>query len=145
MTRARTVSAVMVSLCVFAAAEACRDIEPATYEQRAIDGGANPLTDQACLLCVRLEESTEECRAARADCDEQESCDFAMTCAIERGCLSQPASDIALCAIPCAADAGILSAEDPAVTNAFILIDCLRQGCQEECGFTPSEEGSGPQ
>jgi hypothetical protein len=57
---------------------------------------------------------------------------------VTRTCLDQPSLDAKIrCGLPCAQEAGIVSVDDPLVTNYLLgLVLCAQQKCPVECDLT---------
>ncbi len=116
----------------------CLDVTPIIVERESAAVGTE---------CVRCLESPNGCAGLIAKCradPEYPTCGPIYDCMVERACLDLPILDDKIrCGLPCAQEAGVVSTDDPIVTNYMLgLVICAQQNCPAECNLT--EGGVGP-
>ncbi len=134
------------ALLAVAWAGACMDLTPVEVTPKLAETDATVsdafLTDapedalSPCEACLaRKGDAAPGCGADLATCVELPECQNMLGCVLERGCLALPFNQIVSCGIPCAAEAGITSLDDPALKPLFVFGGCARVQCGDLCGF----------
>ena len=116
---------------------ACLDITPIIVEKDASGGGD---TDASCLKCL---EAPESCEGIIEQCQQDPRCNPVYKCIVAQACLDLRTLDDKInCSLPCAQDAGILSATDPVITTYLVgLVGCAQQKCAVACNLSDASIG----
>ncbi len=120
----------------FRLVSACLTIEPVVVEKDAKGVG-----NGECLRCIE-EPATcagliDECRA------KYPACGPAFECIRREACFDLLTLDDKInCGLPCAQDAGIVSAADPVVSTYLVgLVACAQQKCALQCNLSDAGIG----
>ena len=146
---ARTFAAAL-SACVGILLVACLDATPYTMPPPANDGGANPTIDAAedgdaatttCRACLGAPDAPGPgCGDELAACQADPKCGAALACALADGCFDRGSlGQLVVCGLPCAKAAGIVSNDDPALTQAFDLFHCAGTTCVTPCHLASTD------
>jgi len=116
---------------------ACLEITPIIVEKDA-SGGAD--SDASCLKCL---EAPETCDGIIEQCQQDPRCDPVYKCIVGEACLDLRTLDDKInCSLPCAQDAGILSASDPVISTYLVgLVGCAQQKCAAPCNLSDAGIG----
>jgi hypothetical protein len=146
MMQARTATALMVLVGGAALGQACVDTTPLAFtsEVDALDGAASDaLVDSAGLRTdANLVEACRQClmgvgcKAQFDACAANAKCAVMSRCLIDAYCLNYSFTDLAhlpSCVFQCAAQAGILGQDDPAITFYAPLAACAQTMCAASC------------
>ena len=114
---------------------ACLDVTPIIV---ARDG--SPKGSGACLACL---EEPQKCAGLIEQCQGDPRCKPAFACIVRESCFDSLTLDDKInCALPCAQDAGILSASDPVIANYLVgLVACGQEKCASPCNFSDAAAG----
>jgi hypothetical protein len=130
ISRSRTVLAVLIAAS--AMATTCMDLTPVT-DVPLRDAGNIPVEGgAACLACIqRMPDGGEKgCGDLLATCYLDAQCAQIFDCLIALGCAVRADPwEAKICGIPCAADAGIFSADAPQLKIFFQIQDCIAASC----------------
>ena len=129
-------------LCVAAWPSACLDMPitridktkgPIVDTDAATDGPAGP--QAACMVCMAApEEPGPGCQTIYRTCREDAKCSVFIDCGFERECFQGSKKALFNCGLPCANIGGVLTPDDPALTLAANLFQCLANGpCGDIC------------
>ncbi len=116
---------------------ACLDITPIIVDRDARGGGAG---GTGCLKCL---EQPATCEGIVDQCNLDPRCTPVFACIVRLECFDLPTLDDKInCALPCAQDAGIVSADDPVITNYLVgFVGCAQQKCATECDLSDAGLG----
>ena len=127
---------VTVLLGSFRVLSACLDVTPIIVDRdaRSIEADAS---------CVKCLEQPESCEGIIDQCKQDPRCDPVYICISALACLDLRTLDDKInCSLPCAQDAGILSASDPVIANYLVgLVGCAQQKCADPCNLSDASLG----
>ena len=129
--------AVTVLLGSFRVLSACLDVTPIIVER---DASAAVEGDASCLKCL---EQPDTCEGIIDQCKEDPRCQPVYVCITSLACLDLRTLDDKInCSLPCAQDAGILSASDPVISTYLVgLVGCAQQKCADPCNLSDASLG----
>jgi hypothetical protein len=84
----------------------------------------------ACDQCLFSQPGASGCGTEMGACFDNATCKSLMLCALASPChaISDPQARN-ICQLPCATDAGVTSASDPALVPAYAVQSCMDQNC----------------
>jgi hypothetical protein len=128
--------AVTVLLGSFRVLSACLDVTPIIVERDA----SAAVADASCLKCL---EQPDTCEGIIDQCKEDPRCQPVYVCITSLACLDLRTLDDKInCSLPCAQDAGILSASDPVISTYLVgLVGCAQQKCADPCNLSDASLG----
>jgi hypothetical protein len=163
MTRARsTLLAVSLGAVVCAALVACLDLTPLIYEAAPPEAGPHPTADAGpdvvqpgdaaadgdavvdvdnrppCVQCITAPDdaSPPGCDTEIQACQDSPVCLQIYECALASGCFEQPSfRDLVNCGLPCAAEAGVVSSQDPSLLLVYNVAVCAQANCNAPCNI----------
>ena len=125
------------------ASSACLDGSPLIVpEEAGLEDGGQPEDVEIdgdifspCRDCfMGLTDADVTCAATWGPCSADPKCAGTLECALLAGCLALPSlPDIVTCGTPCATQAGIFRADDPAVGLILPVLDCVVRECRAVC------------
>ena len=129
---------------------ACLDATPYTMPPPTNDGGATRTIDAAedadaamttCRACLGAPDAPGPgCGDELAACQADPKCGAALACALADGCFDRGSlGQLVVCGLPCAKAAGIVSNDDPAVTQAFNFLHCAGTTCVTPCHLASTD------
>lgn len=120
----------------FRVLSACLEIVPIVVERDARVAA----TDASCVKCL---EQPESCEGLIDQCRRDTRCAPVYACISAQACLDLRTLDDKInCSLPCAQDAGVLSASDPIVSTYLVgLVGCAQQKCAEPCNLSDAGIG----
>jgi hypothetical protein len=122
----------LVFAVVIKLASGCLDTKPVYLQPEAGDASGTPCLD--CLVGSEEAGTGGLCHGAVDPCLVDPKCAALYACAVGSRCLEQPTlDDKIICGIPCARDAGIVSAGDPAIGQLFVVLQCGAEHCSGAC------------
>jgi hypothetical protein len=87
---------------------------------------------QACIFRSGVDQPG--CGDPMIACNADSVCSAAFMCALGKGCFTTGTSaDLVTCGVPCAFEAGITTLNDPGLTNAAALFQCIGSTCASSC------------
>jgi hypothetical protein len=97
------------------------------------DGGTDP--QGACFSCMAApDEPGPGCEASFGTCMQNEKCAIIINCGFEKQCFQGSRKAFLGCGLPCLALAGVIIGDDPVLTLASNLFQCLANGpCGDIC------------
>ena len=127
---------VTVLLGSFRVLSACLDVTPIIVDR---DGRATE-ADASCVKCL---EQPDTCEGIIDQCKEDPRCEPVYVCISALACLDLRTLDDKInCSLPCAQDAGILSANDPVISTYLVgLVGCAQQKCADPCNLSDASLG----
>jgi len=127
---------VTVLLGSFRVLSACLDVTPIIVDR---DGRATE-ADASCVKCL---EQPDTCEGIIDQCKEDPRCQPVYVCISTLACLDLRTLDDKInCSLPCAQDAGILSASDPVISTYLVgLVGCAQQKCADPCNLSDASLG----
>ena len=136
-----------LALIATLAAGGCVDTTPIVVEAEqpvTSDGGPFEAGDGAdvelgpCQVCLEAPgDAGPGCGEQLGACYENERCKLAIDCASAKGCFEKgSAKGVTACGLPCGIEAGMASADDPAITVALAVFACIQNVCAPACGLT---------
>lgn len=163
MTRVRsTLLVASLGALVCAALAACLDLTPLIYEAAPPETGPPPSSDAGldvvdlgdaavdgdafvdvdnrppCVRCITTPDdaSSPGCADEIAACRASPVCDQIYLCALANHCFEQPSfRDLVNCGLPCAAEAGVVSSQDPALLLVYNVAVCAQANCNAPCNI----------
>jgi hypothetical protein len=98
-------------------------------------GGEGGFDLAACKACMAQPGMPGPgCKTEYDPCIESTKCSGVLNCIYGAGCFGGKSSQFLTCGIPCVEDAGIVTNNDPALTTATTLFECVVNGaCGPEC------------
>jgi hypothetical protein len=125
-----------VLLASFRSLSACLDVTPIIVDRDA----RGSEVDASCLKCL---EQPENCEGIIDQCKLDPRCSPVYDCIAALACLDLRTLDDKInCSLPCAQDAGILSASDPVISNYLVgLVGCGQQKCVDPCNLSDASLG----
>ncbi len=129
------ISTFAVLLGGFRLLSACLEITPIIVER-----DASAPADAGCVKCL---EQPDTCEGLIDQCRQDPRCIPVYACISALACLDLRTLDDKInCSLPCAQDAGILSASDPVVTTYLVgLVGCAKQKCAVPCNLSDASIG----
>ncbi|MDB5216151.1 MAG: hypothetical protein JWO86_4078 [Myxococcaceae bacterium] len=114
---------------------ACLEITPIVVER-----DARVSASDSCLKCL---EAPESCAGIIEQCQQDPRCNPVYACIVREACLDLRTLDDKInCSLPCAQDAGILSATDPVIATYLVgLVGCAQQKCAVACNLSDAGIG----
>jgi hypothetical protein len=105
-----------------------------TDDAAALDGDGDGAL--GCYQCIEApDDPGPGCGTEYAACAAQPKCDAILKCVFATGCFYLASTkDFINCAIPCAADAGVTSTDDPIVLLGLNVAYCADRVCRPYCG-----------
>jgi hypothetical protein len=104
------------------------------------DAGADVNTDPqaACFACMAAPDVPGPgCETAFSACKINEKCDIIIQCGFQRQCFQGVQKEFLTCGLPCVTAGGVLTGDDPVLTLASTLFQCLANGpCASACFST---------
>jgi hypothetical protein len=156
LTGVTLLGAVLASVVALGASVACLDVTPVTVSSPSFVDDASPSVDapadvtadsamdqradaaDLCLACLNTpDDGGVGCGTEVGACFNNPECAGALTCAQAKGCFENTSlKQIIACGYPCASEAGIISLNDPAVTLAFAVFQCVAGPCGVACNIS---------
>jgi hypothetical protein len=106
---------------------------PVVDSDAGADAGTGP--QQACSACMAApDEPGPGCETAFLACKGNEKCNIIIQCGFERECFQGSRKGFLTCGLPCVTAGGVLTGDDPVLTLASTLFQCLANGpCGDIC------------
>jgi len=94
-------------------------------------------TRSSCQRCIETPDMPGPgCGDELAICLADPKCKGTYDCMLARGCLTKADQrKIILCGLPCAAEAGIVSQNEPAADEIYTVATCAESACPGPCGI----------
>ena len=107
--------------------------DPVVDTDAGADAGGGP--QQACFSCMAApDEPGPGCETAFAACGLNEKCKIIIQCGFERECFQGSRKGFLTCGLPCVTAGGVLTGDDPVLSLASNLFQCLANGpCGDIC------------
>jgi hypothetical protein len=131
-------------ILLFAALAACACVDMPVYQvaketppivsfDASADGDLGP--QQACFDCLRApEEPGPECHTAYTACKNDFKCSNIIDCGFRRQCFQGAQSAFFACGYECLKEQGVIQPDEPVLTLAAALFQCLANGaCGDIC------------
>jgi hypothetical protein len=144
-TRTRVVVIAAVASTAFAALAIVACLDPSPYTMPASASDAAPPLDASrdgdaaivttCTTCLQTPDTPGPgCADEVAACKASAKCNVALECALANACFERGSLEkLVACGLPCAQDAGIVSNDDPALSQAYDLFHCAGTTCGGPC------------
>jgi hypothetical protein len=107
--------------------------DPVVGPDASDDSGMGP--QAACFACMAAaEEPGPGCQTPFKACKQDTKCDVIIACGFERQCFQGSKRAFLNCGLPCVSNGGVLTPDDPTLTLASSLFQCLANGpCGAVC------------
>ena len=115
---------------LLACASGCLDFSPIVVAS-APDSGT---TGDLCAACYRAaNQPGPGCANEVAACNAIDRCKQAFECSEVKGCYRGSKENLVSCGTPCAAEAGVVTVDDPAIVAGTRFYACILGPCRQAC------------